>query len=46
MLSRSDTELIGKTVEAYGKVVNIDELLTVFEKDISTFCTRKNSDIM
>jgi predicted transcriptional regulator of viral defense system len=31
MLSRSDTELIGKTVEAYGKVVNTDELLEIFQ---------------
>jgi predicted transcriptional regulator of viral defense system len=31
MLSKSDTELIGKTVEAYGKVVNTDELLTIFQ---------------
>ena len=31
MLSKSDIELIGKTVEAYGKVVNTDELLDIFQ---------------
>ncbi|MCK5847748.1 MAG: hypothetical protein KAH01_00955 [Caldisericia bacterium] len=31
ILSRSDAELIGKTIETYGKVVNTDELLTIFQ---------------
>lgn len=31
MLSRSDAELIKKTIETYGKIVSIDELLAIFQ---------------
>ncbi|MCK5847751.1 MAG: hypothetical protein KAH01_00970 [Caldisericia bacterium] len=30
ILSRTDAELIGKTIEAYGKIVKTEELLTIF----------------
>jgi len=46
MLSRSDTELIGKTVEAYGKVVNIDELLTIFEKRYNRLSAHERIQIL
>ncbi len=31
ILSRTDAELIGKTIETYGKVVKTEELLTIFK---------------
>jgi predicted transcriptional regulator of viral defense system len=46
ILSRTDAELIGKTIETYGKVVKTEELLTIFKTKYNEPSARNRIQIL